>query len=718
MFLETDNPYKFRYLITGITGPGINTVYLPPKPPDSEILFKEEQHWLPNTDLNALRMSDEMIEWVKEWDEILKINPDYVHPHAKRIIAFEDREWERREKGVWFWNDGEAVYMTGFHYWYCTVWEPYFGIPKFRDPDKEIIYWIQYCEEDPNSFGTLLNTIRRFGKSAIVGAWLIFGVSSHRNWRGGMQGESDDKIKDFYSEFIQEPFYKIPYYFQPIYDTTTLQKNSIVFDYPPKRGEKKGQKITSDQKPLSSKIDYRTSGESKYDQAVLHRYVMEEPGKTLEADVKLRWGFVKPCLKRGFKIRGKAILPTTVEYMEVDGKGGMAYKNLFYESDVDKRGPDGRTESGLYMAYLAARFSLEDGIDPVTGIPDADFNKRLIREQLVSVEKKPREYAMLKRQYPDSIKDIFYISTEKCDYNVTILMQRQVELDMNDGYAERGDFLWSNNQRDSRVYWSPNENGACLVSQLFDNDNEESNLVEQVGIHPTNSLVNLWKPKNAHKFEIGTDPIQAGILSGKRQSLPVLYVKRKYDPLLDGPMTEENLIKRAEEKYKYKSNTLWVQYDKRFGDPNLYFEYAIRICRYFGAPLHVEAQKAAIIGYFHSRGYGNFIMGRIQDPSREQTYFNEDALPEGTHASSHIIELYHSLNMTYIEYFGHTIPFKELIEDLLLFNPKKTKEHDYTVALGFTLMAGIRNTPKKQEIFDLKDVMRTFDNSGAISRPL
>jgi len=46
MYAKTDNPYRFKYLVTGITGPGIPCVYLPPEPPDEEVLFKKEQKFV------------------------------------------------------------------------------------------------------------------------------------------------------------------------------------------------------------------------------------------------------------------------------------------------------------------------------------------------------------------------------------------------------------------------------------------------------------------------------------------------------------------------------------------------------------------------------------------------------------------------------------------------------------------------------------------------
>jgi hypothetical protein len=193
--------------------------------------------------------------------------------------------------------------MTGFNYWYCNYWNTYFGYPSFRATDMEICYFILYCEEDPNSYGTLLNTIRRYGKSSMMGAWAVYGTITNSRYTTGMQGENDLKIKKFFRRFVSKPFFKLPEYVQPSYDTSTEQKNEILFDKPAKRGTKR--MYDEDDDYLESNIEFRSSEEGAYDSEVLHRYLMEEPGKTIKANVQERWGVVKPCLKWGLGLEEK-----------------------------------------------------------------------------------------------------------------------------------------------------------------------------------------------------------------------------------------------------------------------------------------------------------------------------------------------------------------------------------------------------------------------------
>lgn len=705
MFKETKNPYDFKFIITGIDGPGIETVYLPEIPSEDKILFKEEQKFV------RTKMSSEVEKWSDEWNAEMVSNPKYVHPHAEEIIAFEDQEFERKENGIFFWNNGKVEYMTGFHYWYCTYWELYFGFPSFRATDMEICYFIQYCEEDPNSYGILLNTIRRYGKSSLMGGWIVYGTSSNEKWQAGMQGETDSKIKKFFRKFVIKPFFKMPNHMRPLHDTSTEQKNELNLDKPPRRGIKALAAAVGEEY-LESNIEFRTSEEGAYDQEVLHRYLMEEPGKTISADVYERWGKVKPCLKRGIKvIRGMAILGTTVDNMNSQNKGGKAYKNMFHDSDVDNRGEDGRTITGLYMCYVPGDSALEDALDE-WGYPDRDENRSSILMERRSLRHSPSKYAMHVRQYSLTVKEIFYVSAEHCEFNVTILQDRQHEIDLKKGIAQRGDFLEVDG-RDSRIYWKSNpDNGKSLITWLPDKD-KETNLIKEIGVHHEDNRIKLYEPLNNQKIRIGHDPIQHGVVDMSKRSTPVLHVKRLYDASVDGIMDNDLMIQRAADKYKYETGTYVCQFDHRFREPNEVFEYVLRICRFYGASLHVEKQKAAIINYFHQRGYGAFIMTKIQSQAEKAKHFSD--LTEGTAASQPIIQQYTSLMNTYIEYFGHTIPFPELIDDLLVFDPFKTKIHDYSVSMGFTELACLKKVDVTPDLINLEDIMSIFGNEGNVS---
>lgn len=717
MYQPTSNPYKFQFLITGLSGEGIKEVYLPPEPPDEDVLFKEENKFVRPVMPEYLQKAAK--EWIVKSDPDSKqYDPNFKSPFEADLAEWEEREWKRTTDGVWIWNKGKKTFLTRFYWFYLTAWETYFGFPDFRIPDVEITYWVQFWEEDPTSFGGLLNTIRRYGKSALMGAWIVFRTIRSRKHYSGMQGENDDKVYAFYDTHVLKPFYKLPFYFKPTYDVTDKQSEGIRFEISPRRGKRFN--IHDQPDTLESFMDYRISKEAAYDQAVLHSYVGEELGKFLGGNVSKRWSFIKPCLKRGKFIRGKHFGATTVEFLDVAARGGKAYQKLAMESDYDVRNPIGQTTSGLYFAYLPGDCALEGYFDE-WGFPMRKEAKEWILAERESVKNNPSDHADIIRKYPLTVKEIFYVSADRCEFNAVILQERKSEIDMQTTpMYNRFDLYWENNVRFSKVRYRHNPTSGWFKASWLPLDMEkECNLVDKKLI----GGVYQYIPRNDAKIAAGLDPIEHGIIieskqgSGEdeflsaRRSKPVMLLKTKYDPAIDGPLSLDILKERAEQKYQYKTNRYFGMMDARPNDPNVLFERVLMICWFFGVSVHVESQKYSVINYFNDHNCGAFIMNKYEP----EWLKNKTRLStEGTPASQTIIQDYTSLLATYVEYFAHCgIPFVDVIEDLLLFNPRKTTEYDYAVAMGFTELAcKIQPKQKPKTFMDISLMLPMTDMNG------
>lgn len=704
---------------------GIEQVYLPEVPSASKILFKKEKKW------TRPEMSPQLKKWVREWKIAQTSDPKAIHAQYDQIVAWEDQQWDRATNGCWFYNEWaddpskepEIVYLTGFHYWYLTEWQPYFGRPDFRDSDREIFYWIQFWEEDPDSYGGALNTIRRYAKSTIMSAWIVYRTTMNYRHNSGMQGETDKKIAKFYKKMVLKPFYKLPYYFQPEYNTDTKQTTSIEFDLPPQRSKKRTYTDWDEKETLESMIDYRSSGEGEYDGDELNSYIMEEPGKTKKVEIyndegEGRWDIVKPCFLQGDEICGKALIGTTVDYLSVADKGGHQYKKLFYDSNYNQKEEDGRTKSGLYSAFLPGDCAMKGYFD-TQGRPMKEKARSKIMLTRKSYKGNPRKLAGWIRKYPLTITEIFYVSPDRCEFNAQILQDRLEEIESRpEPFTSTVDFYWENNIPFTKVKWRHNPNGgwAQIASPSDIWKKEFEHLTNQVGtksgLDKNGQEVKMYFPKNDGKYCSGLDPIQHGSTGSSTESRPVQLVKSKYDVLLDGPLDQDTLERRAEERYQYKSNRYLLQMDHRPTNPLVLAERILMICWYFGISVHVEKQMGAlIIGYFHEHGCGDFILEKYK-PDFEKP----DRTPsDGTAASKGTIQEYTGNWAWYIDYFGHTIPFKELLSDSLIFDAAKTTIHDYTVAAGWTELAE-RMKPKNRvtPFRDLSDFMPTFDGYGNV----
>lgn len=682
MFAKTENEYRFKYLVTGLTGKGIECVYLPPIPNVAKILFKKEQKF------TRPIPSEEMQDWQSEYEHDKELSPDYVHPHQDELDAWAEREFDRCSNGIWFWNNNVPTYLTGDYYKFLSQWQPLFGFPEYRENDKETFYWIKFWEEDPNSYGGLYNTLRREGKSTKMGFWIMNRTSTNFKHISGQQGEDNTKIKDFYDQMVIEPFYKLPYYSKPTYDTTTLQKKGIIFKEPPRRNRK----IIHSRKRLvlESRMDYRTSEANKYDQAKLHSYVREEAGKTISADVGLSWNFVKPCLTLGKNIVGKSFWGTTVEFMDVTDKGGKAYKKICYQSDYDKRGTDGQTTSGLYAALMPADCAFEGCYDE-WGHPQREEARKIILNKRAAVKDNPRDYSALIRKYPLNWMEVFYISSEKCEFNATILQDRRAELLGNPPQLRRVRLSWENGVRFSRVIIHDDpDNGWFKMSWVPKSEAEVAwfNDVERKMVNG----VKKYSPKNGNIFGSGVDPIDHGVVVDDvigdqafvttRRSRPVQFVKRKYDSAIDGILTQELLEQRARDKYRYKTNRYIGMMDFRPNDPNVFFERSLMIAWLYSMPFCCESQKPGLINWCINAGCEDFLQNK--HVPIEGVLKKADMNVKGTAASNLTIQDYTGRIATDVEYFGHTYDFIELIDDHLVFDPLKTTKSDYSVASGWT----------------------------------
>lgn len=747
MFLKTSNPYSFKYLVTGISGEGVKQVYLPDKPPDEDILFKKEQKWvrpeLPRHLKKAIKvMYDKYNSDSKNYD------PTYVSPYSYEIRLWEDQQWERSENGCWFWNNGVATYITGFYYWYLTEWPTYFGYPTYRETDKEITYFVKFCEDDPNCYGILLNTVRRYGKSALMGAWLIYRTGRNYNWFGGAQGESDKKIKKFWDVHIIRPFRKLLPYTKPKYDISSKLTEDIKFQKEVVKG-KEQEVVDMDEEDihddsvgdedigLESYLDHRASGEGEYDQAVLHSYVMEEAGKTMVANVSLRWETVKPCLKRGIFIRGKAFFGTTVEYMDVMDKGGRAYQKLFYDSDYDKRDELNQTGSGLYMAFLPGDCALEGYFDD-WGHPIRDRSRTHIVLERKSKKNNPKAYSNLIRKYPLNIAEVFWVNSERCIFNADILQRRKLFLDSSTiPMYSRYDLKWEGGKRFTKILFSHNpENGWYKASWMFPGTtfNEMAN---KVGVNS-----DRYSPLNESVFTGGLDTVDHRVqieqkmsygdeeFITSRRSKPVLSIKRRYDSSVDviteeeskmgfgnvgspGILTQELLEYRRDTEYPYKTGITIGYMDIRTSDPNVNYERTLMVSWLFGLSVQVESSKPGYINYCSQNKCDDFVKNKYIPESN--TKFITPEL--GTPANNMTINEYCESLMWEIEYFYHCEPFVDFINDHLIFNPAKTKEHDYTVSRGWcSLSEKIRPKVVQLPPMDILDILPSFRNGQIVRR--
>lgn len=697
--------------------------WVPPRPKISEIqgshLPKKKQKWY-RTELPQIQARhidwfsgdeyepDDLIDWdTARREEIIKqtgcdpwnvnnqghpkpvpgvvADEDYINPI---LDDFRSQELERIRHGHWFMNNGTAVYLTGFHYFYLNWWKLNTGYPDFRDSDRKIFYFWQYCLEDDNCYGISEITKRGVGKSYRVGSVAYLMCISHKKVHVGMQSKTDEDAEELFLSKVVEPMKDLPDFLIPINNHGSDPKKKLNFFAPAKRG--KGARFSKKSKDseLRSFMTFRNAGEKAYDGTTLKFLILDENGKLDPriGDAKKRLGVTRNCVYRDSKMVGKIWATTTVEEME---KGGKACMEIHYDSDLSKRSDIGRTKSGLYPFFMSA---LDCSYFDEYGYPDRE---KAFKEH--EAERKIREGDSVEwtgyvQRNPYNINEAFMVSGTKCIYNAKVLQERQVALSNPDfNGVERGDFVWENGIPDTKAIWVPNDvNGKWFVSWRFKNEKEEANRVK---VEEDYNGFKTFTPLNVSFGGFAFDPYSHTETVDKRRSNGASAVFRNYNPFYD----------------PNHSNTWIADYVARPDDPDECSEDQIIACHYFGIKILIENNKNDSLRYFKKRGYGNFILKRPKD-----TFTKDDASQstDGIPSVTPVIDYYIKRTKSHIHNYGHLLKHLRIVKDLLEFDPSNRTKFDLGVASQLALIAAEAPVEEIIDEFETSDLFGVWDHSG------
>jgi hypothetical protein len=578
------------------------------------------------------------------------------------------------------------------------------GYPKFRENDRIIFYFWQYCTEDPDCFGMLEISNRGNGKSFRAGCAILEPTTRTKRVLSGIQSKTDDDAKEFFLTKVAEPFKDLPDFFQPQYNHGTDPRSELSFFLPAKKGRNAKQFKRDVDSELRSRIDFRSSKESAYDSATCLVLIQDEVGKKTNADVAERQRVNKLVVYRDGVMRGKQYNTTTIEEAEIEG----GCKDIWYDSDQRKRNENNHTTSGLYRIFVPAYKCFGKYIDE-WGYCDEEKAKQYFLNTRKAI-KDSKKLASEIRKNPFTIEEAFMVSGEKCVFNALYLTKRQEELlAMEIGTKEekaslpiQGDFAWVDGI-DGEVEFVPNDvSGKFKLTRQY--PKERTNRVRR---YEEDGMVR-FAPLNDFAFASGSDPIMHGqVVEEGRASNASAYVFEKFDVMQDDPNGDPD---------DWKSYNFCCQYIYRPEEPEEFIEDMIKMIRYFGCQIHVENQKNYILRYLRLRGYHDFIMARPENTKSENERYKKTQDSEGTPQTTPLIQQYTGMLQTFINHNWKRMMFKEQIADMLKFKPLKPREHDPTVASGFTILAAHKPVERMPDPIDIDDIFPTYDNSGTYSK--
>lgn len=688
-------------------------ITLPAEPEDkTTILFhnlkKEDQYW-------------------RRQDVPENINPDNVELWDKYI----KEEYRRRREGVWFYNNGEATYLTGHHYFamqWCVMLDNG-GYMDFRYAQLNMFYHMQACINDKRCLGQLFVKSRRTGFTYAALCIVLNMATTTANAKYGMTSKSGDDVQEAFDK-ISYMFLSLPFYFRPVVKGKEDSPSEIFFGKPSNNSkEAKKARNTGIKDYLNTSIDHRPTKNDSYDSVKLNSYIGDEAAKWMKPhDYVTHLGMVAPTMMPNGKVVGKAFIGST---MGARAKGGDQYVELIDGSMVSKRNnTTKKTATGLYMYFLPAQDNMEEYTDKYgkchTEKPKGkvySISGELITigsiEYLLAVEEQKKEQSDKAlneqlRTYPRTLEHALRDEDSQCVFNINKLYE---QIDSNKTVPKEtlytiGNFRWKNNQKDEDVEFYPDDNGRFKLAWIpskVDGTEYLRNRVKTIG--------EKYYPLNLECVRLGCDPFSLKSTHGKG-SKGGIHGKTIINPEGGAP-----------------SNKFVLEYLARPADETIFFEDVIMCCRFYGAPILVESNRIDLLRHMRNRGYRGFAMDRLDRPKNKlnpnekeyggQTMSGQDILDSHMNAIGLWIENYVGIyndEERMVRPIGEIgeMPFEETLKDWLSFNPDKRTEYDATISSGLAIMAchteryrGKKEKPKREHI---KTLLKKYNNSGSVSK--
>ena len=280
-----------------------------------------------------------------------------------RWVDYIEAEFDNREFGFWFMNNGKPTYITGAHYMYLQWTNIDVGYPEYREANRILYIFWEACKADKRSFGMIYLKIRRSGFSFMSSSECVNTGTLAKDSRVGILSKTGSDAKKMFTDKVVPINSRLPFFFKPIMDGMDKPKTELAYRVPASKITKKNMyDVEEDEiEGLDTTIDWKNTDDNSYDGEKLLLLVHDESGKWLKPNNILNnWRVTKTCLRLGSKIIGKCMMGSTSNALS---KGGGNFKQLFYDSDVLKRNANGQTKTGLYSLFIPMEWNMEGFID-------------------------------------------------------------------------------------------------------------------------------------------------------------------------------------------------------------------------------------------------------------------------------------------------------------------------------------------------------------------
>ncbi len=687
-----------------------------PKPPEN--VFKRsdkavDQYWEKTPLPKELTRIKSVFDWQRYPDEF-----------KNKWVDLIEQEFNYRENGYWFKNNGTDTYITGSHYFFVQYAKIDVGAPDYRESNRIFYYFWEACKLDTRCFGLCYLKNRRSGFSFMAASDTVNMATISSDARFGILSKTGADAKKLFTDKVVPISVHLPFFFKPIQDGSDRPKTELSYKIPAAKLTRKSiQSIQEDEfagvQGLDTTIDHKNTGDNSYDGEKLKLLVHDESGKWEKPNNILNnWTVTQTCLLLGRKIVGKAMMGSTSNKLD---NGGQEFKDLYYDSDLTriKRNKNGRTPSGLYAFFINALWNMEGFFDrygaPVFEITDGDvdgIDGEAIDQGVVDfwentvdgLKHNPDAQNEYYRQFPLTEKHAFRDDVSDSLFNLTKIYE---QIDWNEelnqkGYVTTGSFQWANGVPDTKVEWHPSRTGRFKLTWVPPME-YRNKVIERDGVkHPGNMELGAF----------GCDSYDISGTVGGGGSNGALHGLTAWSMYPNVP-----------------NNMFFLEYVARPQTAEIFFEDVLMACVFYGMPLLCENNKPRLLYHFKRRGYRGFSMNR-PDKTWQNLSKAEQEIGGIPNSSEDIKQAHASAIEAYIE--NHVgldhetdemgkMYFNRTLEDWVRFDITKRTAYDASISSGLAIMACQRKLyrPTNPRPFKKIDLgIQRYRNSGMHSRKI
>ena len=669
---------------------------------------KGEQYW------EAMEYSKELsrIKSIFQWHE--------THDTFKaKWVDYVEAEFDRREEGFWFLNNGLPTYITGTHYMYLQWTKIDVGHPDFREANRVFYIFWEACKADKRSFGMCYLKIRRSGFSFMSSCEGVNQATITKDARIGILSKTGSDAKKMFTDKVVPISNNYPFFFRPIQDGMDKPKTEMAYRVPASKITKKNMYHLADEEleGLDTTIDWKNTGDNSYDGEKLQLLLHDESGKWQKPDNILNnWRVTKTCLRLGSKVIGKCMMGSTSNALD---KGGRNFKALYEDSFPSKRNANGQTKSGMYCLFIPMEWNMEGFIDqygmpvlrtpekPLMGIDDELISVGAVdywENEVSSLSQDADALNEFYRQFPRTESHAFRDESKQSIFNLTKIYQ---QIDYNDSlimdhHLTRGSFRWKDGIKDSKVIWSPDKAGRFLVGWT-----PPPHMQNRVDIRNGKKC-----PGNEHLGTFGCDSYDiSGVVVGKGSN-----------GSLHG-LTKFNMDEAP-------SNEFFLEYIARPQTAEIFFEEVLMALVFYGMPILCENNKPRLLYHLKNRGYRAFSLNR-PDKTYTKLSRTEKELGGIPNTSEDVKQAHAAAIESYIEkHVGidmageyrdqddmGTMYFRRTLEDWAKFDINNRTKFDASISTGLAIMANQKHlyTPLKEKA-KISLNFAKYNNSSTVSQ--